>query len=138
MLMILVRLVYASHFKQNDYTTTELARILEKATANNGASDLSGALLFGDDYFLQCLEGGREAVNKLFLKICQDPRHENVLLLRYEEVSERKFEDWSMKLVMLTEKNNSLIKRFSTSGKFNPLRMSSQSALDLMVAIRDH
>ncbi len=93
MLMTLVRLVYASHFKHNDY-------------------------------FLQCLEGGREAVSHLYSKICQDPRHENVTLLRFEEISERRFEDWSMKLVMLTEKNNRLINRFATVSKFNPLRMN--------------
>jgi hypothetical protein len=135
--MILVRLVYASRFKHSEYDPKELARILEKATVNNAVAEITGTLVFGDDYFLQCLEGGREAVNRLFAKISHDPRHDNVLLLGYEEISERQFGDWSMKLVLLSEKKAALVKRFSTTSAFNPLKMSSKSALELLMAMRE-
>jgi hypothetical protein len=58
----LVRLVYASTLnKKTD--PSELKKILDVATTNNVEENITGILVFGDDYFLQCLEGGRGSVN---------------------------------------------------------------------------
>ncbi len=135
--MNLVRLVYASRFLESKYDTKELARILESAKANNPGFEITGELIFGDDHFLQCLEGGREEVNKLYSKIQQDPRHESLMILSYEEVTKREFFEWSMKMVLLTERTRSLIQKYSETSKFNPFKMKAKSALQLLISIRD-
>jgi len=135
--MNLVRLVYASRFCDSKYDSKELSRILECATAKNPEFEITGELIFGDDYFLQCLEGGREEINKLYFKIQQDPRHESVMILSYEEVTEREFSEWSMKMVMLTERNRSLIQKYSATSKFDPFKMKAKSALQLLIALKD-
>ena len=88
--MRLVRLIYASKFKK-DVNPSELNRIHEEAVAFNSKNHISGILVFGEDFFLQYLEGGREAVNNLYNKITADPRHTSNLILDYSEISERQF-----------------------------------------------
>ena len=132
----LVRLVYASHFKP-EIDPSELARIHEAALEHNGKQEITGLLLFGNDQFLQCLEGGREAVNALYSKINKDHRHSQATLLSYEQIAERDFEAWSMKLVLMSEAKKQLVLRFTPTGEFAPLQMSPESALKLMLAVRD-
>jgi len=50
----------------------------------------------GGNVFLQALEGGRDAVNALYGRIVQDPRHRDVTLLDYAEIDERRFAGWRM------------------------------------------
>jgi hypothetical protein len=134
--MTLVRLVYASRFEDSKFNPSELARILESATRNNPEHNITGMLAFGDDHFLQCLEGSREHVNRLYAKIANDPRHSSIVLLDYEEIKEREFADWSMRMVMLTEKNAQFIRRYSVGTRFNPFEMSGASAYHLLCAIK--
>ncbi|MCM2350479.1 MAG: BLUF domain-containing protein [Bacteriovoracaceae bacterium] len=47
---------------------------------NNLKADITGMLFFGNDYFVQCLEGGRDVVSKLFGKISSDKRHSEFTL----------------------------------------------------------
>lgn len=93
-------------------------------------------LIFGEDYFLQCLEGGRTAVNHRCNSIVADPHHERGMLLSYGEIDERSFAEWDMKLVLVTEKKAELLRRFSIRGRFDPYTMTGKSALALMLALR--
>jgi hypothetical protein len=97
--------------------------------------NITGALVFGDDHFLQSLEGESEAVNRLYCKISRDTRHERVTLLSYEQISERAFTEWSMKMIMLTEKKMELVKRFSTKSHFDPFKMDPKSAYHFLLAL---
>ena len=133
--MRLIRLIYASTIKA-DTDPSELAKIHEVADEKNGLSSISGLLVFGDDYFLQALEGGREAVNALYHRIMKDPRHTKIVLLEYGDISVRQFEDWRMKLVLLTEKKSQLVKRFSATEKFNPYEMTAPTALSFLQHLR--
>ena len=102
--MHLVRLVYASKFAADQYDHSEIAKIFEKSKIKNIKVEISGILVAGEDYFLQCLEGERQSVNSLYEIICKDPRHTNILIMLYEECFARDFGEWSMKYVLLTEK----------------------------------
>jgi hypothetical protein len=59
------------------------------------------------------------------------------MILSYEEVTEREFSEWSMKMVMLTERNRSLIQKYSATSKFDPFKMKAKSALQLLIALKD-
>jgi hypothetical protein len=135
--MKLVRLVYASALRPN-VDPSELAVIHSKSLENNPKEVITGILVFGNDYFLQCLEGSQESVNRLYAKIASDPRHERCTLLSYSKISTREFDDWAMKLVLMTEKKTKLITKYSMSGVFNPYEMSGEGALGLLIAVREH
>lgn len=134
--MNLVRLIYASRFCVDKFDPKELANINRSSQKNNKVLDISGSLVFGEDFFLQCLEGGQEAVSKTFHRISNDPRHESIIMINFEEIDQREFSEWEMKFVVLTEANTALIKKYSTTSKFNPIKMHASNALELMKALR--
>lgn len=130
--MSLIRLVYASRFCESKFDTQELAKIHKTSQKNNKESEITGSLIFGDDFFLQCLEGDREVVSRTYNKIAGDPRHDSVTLISMENIIRRDFSEWQMKFVLLTHENSNIIQEFSGSSKFNPFTMQSQNALELM------
>jgi len=134
--MKLVSLTYVSTLKK-DTDATELFDLNQISVKNNAQLEVSGILLFSNDYFLQHLEGGREVVNALFHKIANDSRHEHVLLLNYSEIFERDFEKWGMKLALLTKEKAQTILKYSIHAEFNPYLMSGPSALAFLKTFRD-
>jgi len=77
----------------------ELVTILEQARQNNKKLNITGMLLYDDGNFLQVLEGEDEAVTSLYNKICQDPRHQSILLYVKKQIDKRHFNDWAMGFV---------------------------------------
>jgi hypothetical protein len=75
-------------------------------------------------------------VNLLYSKIIVDPRNELNVLLEYGEIVEREFEDWSMKLVLLTAANSKKLRKFSTMSDFDPFVLSGSSAHKLLLSLR--
>jgi hypothetical protein len=130
--MSLFRLIYTSTLSKNVDIST-LPQIHSIAKTNNTQHGITGVLLFGNDYFLQCIEGSREEINRLFTKLARDVRHERIEISEYTETSERHFNKWSMNLVILTEKNQKTILPFSSTVYFEPYQMSSESSLKLML-----
>ncbi len=70
---------------------------------------ITGILCHGGDIFMQVLEGGRDTVNHLYSRICSDPRHRDVIVLHYEEITERRFSSWTMGQVNLERVNPSIL-----------------------------
>ncbi|MEI6760511.1 MAG: BLUF domain-containing protein [Betaproteobacteria bacterium] len=98
---MMVRLLYVSR-PVEPLTTTVTGSILATAQAHNPANGITGALCQGQGLFLQVLEGERSAVNRLFGRIVLDRRHRDVELLQMEEITERRFGQWSMAYVDLS------------------------------------
>lgn len=132
--MQLVRLIYSSQLKATT-NPSELAQIHNTALSNNPKNGITGTLVFGDDRFIQYIEGGRKEVNHLFHRIGTDPRHEEITLIDFSEIMEREFEDWNMKLVLLSESNQKVL-RYSPNGSFEPSRMSADTALHFLRQFR--
>ncbi|MCA8967515.1 MAG: BLUF domain-containing protein [Planctomycetes bacterium] len=93
--MKLVRLSYFSR-ALNDMTLMDIQSILDVARENNAALGICGMLCYESRWFLQVLEGERDEVNRLYLEIADDPRHDDIVLLGYEYPERRLFEDWRM------------------------------------------
>jgi Sensors of blue-light using FAD len=93
--MKLVRLIYASELI-SPLAKNALQQILAAAERNNAQLGITGYLCVSPQYALQCLEGPREAVNRLYNAIAADTRHKNVTLLRYAEPWRRLFPGWHM------------------------------------------
>jgi hypothetical protein len=96
-----VRLLYVSR-AVGPQTTTMTTSILAQAQAHNQAQGISGVLCQGQGFFFQVIEGERSKVNALYRRISADTRHQDVEILHYEEIHERRFGQWSMALVHLS------------------------------------
>jgi hypothetical protein len=127
---MLVRLMYASRaVPAIDHE--ELLAILKKSKANNAKSGVTGALCFSEGVFLQVLEGGRSAVNKLYNRIASDARHTEVMLLNYEEIEERRFAGWSMGQVNMQRLNPALLLKYSECARLDPFVVSGKVSMAL-------
>jgi len=82
---MLVRLLYAS--RAIDTSPDAIDAILSQSRQYNPSSGITGILCYGGGIFLQAIEGGRTAISELYGHIQRDPRHKNVALLQYEEIS---------------------------------------------------
>lgn len=97
-----IRLIYLS--KAVDAQTSELSEsILRQAHAWNTQNDVTGVLCQGQDVFLQVLEGERGKVTQLYARIHADPRHTDLELIHCENISQRRYGDWSMAYVRLSD-----------------------------------
>ena len=129
---MLVRLLYASRAAA-PIAPEDLSAILRQAKANNPAHGITGVLCCcSDGMFLQVLEGGRTAVNRLYARIVADPRHEQVELLSYQQIGERHFSGWAMGQVNMSRLNPSLLLKYSATARLDPYAMSGSVALALL------
>ena len=129
---MLVRLMYASRAVPV-VDQEELLAILKKSKANNPKLGVTGVLCacFDSRVFMQVLEGGRSAVNRLYNRIADDPRHTDVELLAYEEISERRFAGWSMGQVNMARLNPALLLKYSECAKLDPYAVSGKVSVAL-------
>ncbi|MBL8350947.1 MAG: BLUF domain-containing protein [Burkholderiaceae bacterium] len=125
---MLVRLLYASRAAETVDQDT-LHHILRQSKANNPALGITGLLCCSDGIFIQALEGGRQAVNRLYLKIAQDPRHRDLVLLAYDEILERRFAGWAMGQVNMARLNPALLLKYSATPTLDPYAASGRVAL---------
>ena len=130
---MLVRLLYASR-SATEIDEPLIASILEHSRKYNLEHGITGILCTASpsNVFLQLLEGGRGAVNALYGNIVRDPRHCDVTLLDYAEITERRFAGWRMGRVNLNRINQGTILRFSESAVLDPFTMSGPTALALL------
>ena len=127
---MLVRLMYASR-AATAIDQEALMAILRKSKAKNPGLGITGVLCFSQDIFLQVLEGGRSAVNQLYNCIAADPRHQQVELLCYEEIDERRFAGWSMGQVNMARLNPALLLKYSETAVLDPFAVSGQVSMAL-------
>jgi hypothetical protein len=128
---MLVRLLYAS--RAADLQSSEATdAILAQSRSHNPACGITGILCYGGGIFLQALEGGRMAVNELYKHILNDKRHKDVMLLSYEEISERKFGGWTMGLVNTAKLNASILLKYSERPELDPYAMSGTVSMALL------
>jgi hypothetical protein len=127
---MLVRLMYASRAVAS-VDQDALIAILRRSKANNPALGVTGVLCFSEGIFLQALEGGRSAVNKLYNRIAADSRHTQVELLSYEEIGERRFAGWSMGQVNVSRLNPALLLKYSERPALDPYAVSGKVSMAL-------
>jgi hypothetical protein len=93
--MTLASLVYVS-FATHNLSDDEIRDILITSRENNQKLNITGMLLYRDRFFIQALEGEKEAVRTLYEQISKDPRHRHVKLVCVDDIDKRSFGDWSM------------------------------------------
>jgi hypothetical protein len=133
--MRLVQLIYCSRVVAGVHGTA-ITSIVDVSRFNNTRDGVTGALCFNANFFLQCLEGERSAVNETYHRILRDPRHEQALLLRYDEVPKRQFGDWSMGYLSSQAMAPDLLLQYGSNDRFDPEQLGADAALDFLLALK--
>lgn len=128
---MLVRLLYASRTVDGNLNEV-IQSIMQQSREHNPQHGITGILCHSDHVFMQVLEGGREAINALYGHILRDPRHTDVVLLDYEEITERRYACWTMGQANLAKINPSILLKYSALPELNPHRMSGKMSLALI------
>jgi hypothetical protein len=127
---MLVRLLYAS--RAIDTSPEAIENILAHSRQYNPTCGITGILCYGAGIFLQAIEGGRAAVSDLYGHIQRDARHKDVVLLHYEEITERRFGGWTMGQVNLSRINTSILLKYSEKPELDPYSVSGRVSLALL------
>ncbi len=129
---MLVRLMYTSRAAEG-VDAEELGNILRQSKAHNPRHGITGVLCLcpTERIFIQLIEGGRGAVNRLYLRLASDPRHGELVLLHYSEIVERRFAGWSMGQANLARLNPALLLKYSETAALDPYALSGAVTMAL-------
>lgn len=127
---MLVRLLYAS--RAIDTSPDAIEMILAQSRQHNPECGITGILCYGGGIFLQAIEGGRMPVSELYGHIQKDTRHKDVVLLHYEEISERRFGGWTMGQVNMSRINASILLKYAEKPELDPYSVSGKVSLALL------
>lgn len=127
---MLVRLLYCS--RSVDTSPAAIESILAQSRQHNPITGITGILCYGGGIFLQAIEGGRMPVSDLFGHIQKDSRHKDVVLLHYEEITERRFGGWTMGQVNVSKVNHSILLKYSEKPELDPYSVSGRVSLALL------
>ncbi len=135
-----IRIIYASEGRPG-LRQPDLVDIMAQAAGANRKLAITGMLCYGSGQFLQALEGERHVVNTLYHYIVTDPRHTDCQLLSVEDISERLFGEWSMKVVnwtdIATARAMDMLVKHSGAGDFDPARMNGRQATAFLADIAE-
>ncbi len=127
---MLVRLLYAS--RAIDSSADAIEAILIQSRQHNPQCGITGILCYGGGIFLQAIEGGRMPVSELYGHIQKDTRHKDLVLLHYEEITERRFAGWTMGQVNMSKINASILLKYAERPELDPYSVSGSVSLALL------
>ncbi len=127
--MIQLRLVYVSTCARG-LRELDVRQILDRSKANNLYADITGMLCWLGEFFLQCLEGPRDNVTRLFGRIVSDSRHEKVELIVAAPTAVRWFQHWQMGFTReLTSMRSDI--GWQEGGTYDPYAIEATQLLDI-------
>lgn len=91
----MIQMSYISSAPQ-PMSTVQLLALLQQCLRHNPDDGITGMLLYGNQTFVQTLEGEEQTVEDLYRKIQNDPRHTNIRFLHRKIIGDRQYSDWSM------------------------------------------
>jgi hypothetical protein len=115
-----------------DTSSEAIESILHQSRDHNPSTGVTGVLCYGGGIFLQALEGGRMPINELYGHIQRDPRHKDVVLLQYEEISERRFSGWTMGEVNMNRINAAILLKYAEKPELDPYSVSGSVSMALL------
>lgn len=134
--MSMVRLIYASRFAEK-IGPNDVQSVLTEARKHNEEHAVTGVLCYDWHYFLQCLEGDRDEVNRLYVAIAKDKRHRDVTLISFEDIDQRLFPAWSMAYVRISDLTEPILIKYTPKKAFDPFDMNGKQALGFIREISD-
>jgi len=108
---------------------TGLPEIFRLARKKNAQDEITGILSYRKGHYIQVLEGPELAVDRLFSKILNDPRHRRVTALLDMPISERCFSNWDMKLLESVGRDSRFLSFLEKNSKAISLLSQNQRQL---------
>jgi hypothetical protein len=128
----MIRLIYVSQARR-ELTEKHLQDILATSRRVNTKLGITGILTYHPHGFMQCLEGEREAVEKVYAGILCDSRHSEVKTLAYDTIEKRLFPLWTMAYVGLDEAtSHEILRKHRLSDTAVPHYVSAEEVLELV------
>lgn len=100
--MSLHQLLYVSKAVRPMFSE-DLRELHAQSARKNQPLSITGILLYSGGHFIQLLEGRKPILERVYLKISQDPRHASVQCLFSRNCRERLFSSWHMGMLNLDE-----------------------------------
>lgn len=98
----LIRLVYVSNInKKSKLDPSLFEHIRSHAEDYNRKNNITGMLCNNQKYFLQCLEGTKQALLPLMDRIFKDERHDKIRVTLLKPIDNYSFDDWRMRSLNL-------------------------------------
>lgn len=134
---MLHRLVYVSEI--NAERTPNIGEIMAEASRFNRANDVTGALWFDGQFFIQLLEGDEETLSNIFEnRIKKANSHTNVRLSCFEPCNNKLFPDWSMAYLSEKGQSTKIAHKFMNEKGFNPRQCSADDLINLLCFLEDN
>ncbi len=131
---MLVRCLYASRIK-TPLMASVLDEILDQSRKNNPKHGITGLLCHTHDSFVQVVEGGREPISSLLRSIYLDDRHQQMTILSFEEITERRFGNWTMGRVNVESINAAVLLKYSENTTLDPFTCSTHAMMSLLTEL---
>lgn len=81
------------------FSEADITPLYQDSLKANKSLNLSGFLCFKDNHFLQYIEGDKAYIDIVYDNIQEDPRHTVLVMIEDDNISELRFQKWSMHLV---------------------------------------
>lgn len=134
--MYFVRLIYTSR-PGKECTAYDVIQILQSSRKNNPERGITGLLVYDRRYFLQWIEGPRDNINKLFMTISKDTRHDSVVILDYGYIHSRQFSSWDMAYISSDMVDDAIISKYKEISHIEPSGMSGEGARLMLLDIHE-
>jgi hypothetical protein len=131
--MSLVRLVYFSSASR-EMSLSDIKDILTTARSNNKAIGVCGMLCYDNQFFLQAIEGDRKVISELFIKISEDHRHQDVVIVSFSEIKDPLFEDWKMGYASSNQLLNEMVTKLDMTS-FDPEKLTAIQCLAILKSL---
>jgi hypothetical protein len=112
----------------------DLNKIMQASVRNNERDGITGALLFDPIWFVQILEGEREAISATLRRIMPDPRHDAVTVMDCAPIESRLFGNWWMGVANMNV-HTALLAQHGLGPRLDPRRMTGAATLALAVDV---
>ena len=132
--MSLVRLIYHSK-STNQLSATDIAKLQQQAIDFNKKNDITGVLVHDGKRFLQLLEGDKNIINDLYVRIVNDSRHTQVSLIYYDDLDGCRFTEWSMGVAYMPVSQKTIVE--SKYGGFFPHMFKANEAMQYLCKVRE-
>ena len=110
----------------------KIKSILDDGLAANKDRNITGALIFNKDYFVEIIEGSREEVSRTFAQIAKDNRHSDPVILECTPVDARQFDCWSMSYAGSSPQALAVYQKFGSDDQLRPENMTAASLIGLI------
>ena len=131
-----IRLIYTSKAHES-CDQIAIDNILLTSQQLNSENEVTGILYFSNQFFMQYLEGEKNLVEATYERIAKDRRHTDLKLVHSNRIETRNFKGWSMAFVPQSERLTSLNEKYLNSSVFNPADISSDTALKMVLELRN-